>query len=270
MASGEQHPLNTELPSIPKQLVSEFEAATSCDAQFEIIRNYFQAKEVTDDEDIKHNALYYLRGKQLDHLIVSSADQSSDTFRMRFAVSGKALRPLPREKFLEMGKLQKLFLLTPKTAKQEMKLSSSSLNESALTKETPTEVSDTFDKAAEKVLDMGAFTQLADAAQRSGIVPGVDAITHVRDREFRLGDYVKAFQTIERLNGKFSAAATQRQQRLRREEMDIKSGKIKMSPKELQAKRARDIAENQKVERARAKFSRVMEGLRVLVAKGIE
>jgi len=74
---------------------------------------------------------------------------------------------------------------------------------------------------------------------------------------------------IENVYGKFSAAATARQQRLRREDMDIKSGKTKMSTKEILAKRARDRAETQVIERTRSRFSRVMEGLRVLVNTGV-
>ena len=53
------------------------------------------------------------------------------------------------------------------------------------------------------LLDKGAFTQLHDAAQRSGLVPNADVIAHTRDREFRLKDYQKAFQLIEGLFGKF-------------------------------------------------------------------
>ena len=116
------------------------------------------------------------------------------------------------------------------------------------------------------VLEMGAFTQLLDAAIRCQLVSGTDLIAYIRDREFRMGDYTKAFQLIEGLFGKFTIAANQRQQRLRREDVDIASGRIVMSPKELQAKRARDSAQNQLVDRCRGRFMRVMEGLRVLIS----
>ena len=112
---------------------------------------------------------------------------------------------------------------------------------------------------------MAAFSQLLDAAQRSGLVPNADLIAHTRDREFRRKQYQKAFQLIEGLFGKFTAASIQRDQRLRKEEMDIASGKLRISPKKLMEKRARDTAESQLVSRAHSKFLRVLEGLRVLM-----
>ena len=46
---------------------------------------------------------------------------------------------------------------------------------------------------------------------------------------------------------------------------DIASGRIKMSPKHLQEKRARDRAQTQAIERARNRFLRVLDGLRILI-----
>ena len=117
------------------------------------------------------------------------------------------------------------------------------------------------------MLDIGTFSQLHDAAVRTGLVANADLIAHVRDREFRRRDYQKAFQVIEGLFGKFSAEATKRDQRLRRLDADLASGKVKMSPKALMEKRARDIAETQLVERARNRFLRVLDALRVLMRK---
>ena len=117
-----------------------------------------------------------------------------------------------------------------------------------------------------KVLDMGAFSQLMDSAQRSGLVPGADLIAQIRDREFRTGKYDKAYAGIEGLFSAFSSAASQRTQRLAREEQEIKNGKMKISPKDLLAKRAKDRKEDQEIERARNRFQRVLNGLQVLVS----
>jgi hypothetical protein len=122
------------------------------------------------------------------------------------------------------------------------------------------------DESAEvRVMDMGTFSQLLTSAQRCGLVPGADQIGHVRDREFRKGQYDLAFQTIDSLFTRFSAAASQRTQRLAKEDADISSGRIKISPKDLQAKRSRDRTEGQEVERAKRRFQVVLEGLRVLM-----
>ncbi len=115
------------------------------------------------------------------------------------------------------------------------------------------------------ILDTGAFSQLVEAAQRSGIVPGIATILQVRDCEFRLGKYQLALQIMESMFASFSGAASQRAQRLLREDADIAAGKIKMSPRELQAKRVRDNLATDAIDRARNRFMRVIDGLRLLI-----
>lgn len=117
----------------------------------------------------------------------------------------------------------------------------------------------------DKILDVGAFSQLLDAAQRSGIVPGSGVIIQVRDCEFRLGRFNKGLQMMETLYTTFIAAESQRNQRLQREEAEIASGRKKISPKDLQAKRAQDNQTTQVVDRTKVRFQRVLEGLRGLL-----
>jgi hypothetical protein len=169
------------------------------------------------------------------------------------------MKSMSRQGFLEMGKRQSLVRLVAKRG--DAGDDASGLG--AILEEVPAEAG--VESHESEVLDTGAFSQLLDAAQRCGLVANADMISYVRDREFRRRDYQKAFQVLEVLFGKFSAAATQRDQRLRREDTDIASGKLRMSPKQLMEKRARDIAETQLVDRARNKFLRVLEGLRVLM-----
>ncbi|MBN1590364.1 MAG: hypothetical protein JW888_12690, partial [Pirellulales bacterium] len=102
-------------------------------------------------------------------------------------------------------------------------------------------------------------------AQQSGVVPGADQIGHIRDCEFRMGQYQTAFEGIERLYVGLKQAADIRKQRLRTEEIDYRSGVLKMSPKEWQQKKQRDTAQTNIIERTRRNFVRVLDGLRVLV-----
>jgi hypothetical protein len=119
------------------------------------------------------------------------------------------------------------------------------------------------------VIDMGAFTLLIDAAQRCGLIPGVATIIQIRDGEFRLGRHRQALAQMESMLQGFMVAISQRTQRLAREEIDIASGRVKMTPRELQMKRARDTQQTQAIDRAQTRFSRVVEGLRTLVQRGI-
>ena len=117
----------------------------------------------------------------------------------------------------------------------------------------------------QNVLDLGAFSQLLTSAQRSGLVPNSDQVGYVRDKEFRQGKYDMAFQSIDIMYNRFIANAGQRLARLSREDVDIAAGRIRISPKDLQAKRSRDRIETQEIDRAKRRFQVVLEGLRILM-----
>jgi len=240
----------------------EYETAHTLRAQILAIRRHFVVRRVETEADIARDQLYYLHGKEQTYLIVVPGSEPSDEqIPMTLALSGQVMQPIARRKLLEMGQQLRLVRLVPKTAAEAA---------------TTDEIGDAWalsegqgrsvvEAPEQGLIDKGTFSQLHDAAQRSGLVPNADVIAYTRDREFRMKDYQKAFQAIEGLYGKFCTAATQRDQRLRREDLDIAAGRIQISPKQLMEKRARDIAENQLVDRARSRFLRVLEGLRVMM-----
>jgi hypothetical protein len=180
------------------------------------------------------------------------------------AMDGSPLKALPLEKValsIHRSKLHRLVLLPEATEPATSAFAAPELRAT----DPPEYVSKISVEQRDQILDSGAFSQLVDAAQRSGIVPGIGIIIQVRDCEFRLGKYHQALQLIESLLSAFVGSATQRSQRLKREEQDIASGRVKMSPKDLQAKRARDNKATENVERARMKFTRVLEGIRAII-----
>ncbi len=239
----------------------EYETARSARVQLAVLRRYFDVKGVTSQQDMVADELYFLRGKELTYLIqLRDVSDECDELPVQLALSGQMMQPISRAKFLAMGQRNTLVWLVPKG--EGVSDESNELQQVLETSVTNVSAAETH---GTEILDIGSFSQLHDAAKRSGLVPNVDLIAHVRDREFRCGDYQKAFQVIEGVHGKFAAASMQRAQRLRREDVDIASGKLRMSTKDLLEKRARDIAENQLVERARIRFTRVLEGLRVLM-----
>jgi hypothetical protein len=119
-------------------------------------------------------------------------------------------------------------------------------------------------------LDIGAFTQLLTAAQQSGLVPNADTIITARDREFRYGRYQRAFDVIEGLYLQMNAQVARRQGDLLRQEMQYKSGVLKMTPREWQLRQRQETEKTQKIEWARRQFARVLDGLRVLRASQLE
>lgn len=241
----------------------EYDRASTPQAQTAVIRRHFAVPPAVGGQELQEGQLYFLRGKEHAYLVVLGAPDAADGHvPLRLALSGQVMRPIAREKLLEMARCRHLVPLLPRSPETLGQIEEAE-SDSPLDMNAAEDVS--TGSAEQALIDKGTFTQLHDAAVRSGLVANADLIAHTRDREFRLKDYQKAFQLIEGLFGKFSGLAIQREQRLRREELDIAAGKIQMSPKQLMEKRARDIAESQLVERARSKFLRVLEGLRIMM-----
>jgi hypothetical protein len=119
-------------------------------------------------------------------------------------------------------------------------------------------------------IEMGSFTHLQTAAQQTALVPNADAIGFVRDHEFREGKYQAAFDRIEGLFIHLRTAAEQRAQKLRQEDLNFRSGALKMSPKDWMIKQQRDAAQTQKIDRTLRYFARVLDGLRLLIASRSE
>ncbi len=246
---------STDTSEYPAGFQTSFERAPGSEAQTQVVEQFYCREQITTADDIQTGAIYFVTTVDRNYLVVASVKPNHpDEVSLRAAFSGKRLKSLSKQRFLELGAASRLFRLAPRPPTSQTPSEPADVESSAKSQE-----------ASREVLGMGAFSQLADAARRCGLVPNADTIAHVRDREFRLGKYQQASQIIEGLYSKFAAAASQRTQRLRREDIDIASGRKKISPKELLAKRARDRAETQKIERTRNYFMRVMEGLRILM-----
>ncbi len=247
-----------------------YAAAQTPSQQVEVLRQHFDLRRAMAEEDLAQNTLYFVQSGSKTHLVrTSSREPITDVMPLREALTGRPIKPVPTRKFLELGKAKRAIRLLPKQDRASDETPAVAPQETAATAQ-PADLAAAGAEAKGLGLGMGDFSQLLDAAQRSGLVQNVDIIAHVRDREFRKGDYQKSLQDLESLFAKFTAASAQREQRLRREEIDIKSGKIPMSPKELQQKRARDAADAQRIERGRKKFQRVIEGLRMLTSGRVD
>ncbi|MBN1393421.1 MAG: hypothetical protein JW959_00115 [Pirellulales bacterium] len=113
-------------------------------------------------------------------------------------------------------------------------------------------------------VDKMSFAQLANAVRQSGLMINADAIGAVRDNEFRTERYQKAFDSIERLYMQLNSEAARRQSDLLRQEVQYKSGVIKMTPKEWLARQRRETEKTQRIEAARRHFTRILDGLAVM------
>ena len=119
-------------------------------------------------------------------------------------------------------------------------------------------------------LDMTTFSQLIMAIQQAGLSLNVDAIHSVCDREFREGRYQRAFDVIEGVYLQMNAQVGRLQAELRQQELQYKSGALKMSPKEWMLRQRRETERTQKIERARRHCARILDGLNALRASQAE
>ena len=263
-------------------LKSFFLATKSHEERQRAIDKHFRVLEIESIPDIiPEELLLALSGGVFHLLTVDSIRVEKAELLVRSAMTNERMKPLTFEsvsRSIERGKLQRLVMhdveLSQVDSTTSANLESTSSTSGPSTPNHP-EADDSLAVAGmesklsaqdrDQILDMGAFSQLIDAAQRSGIVPGIAIVIQVRDCEFRLGRYNQALQLMESQYSMFIGNATQRVQRLKQEDLDIANGKIKMLPREIIAKRARDSQQTESIERARMRFTRVMEGLRGVI-----
>jgi len=250
-----------QLAGLSPDFLTEYEATEADHARWKVVGRYFHVEKVDSNRDLRPGMLYFVHAKE-SHLIRSGGEAANvDPVPMTVVPSAQRMKPVSRKTLLEMGRKSQLLKLSPRarpTPSGRPSPADADVAESTGATE-PTK------GLAETLIEMGSFTQLLTVAGQSGIVPGADQIGHVRDCEFRMGHYQTAYEAIERLYVGFKQAADQRKVRLRAEEIDYRSGVLKMSPKEWQQKKARDTRQTNIIERARRHFVRVLDGLRVLM-----
>ena len=226
-----------------RELVESLAQATTSDEQLSILQSTFHVEVVQPDHRFDPDAFYFVIGAASNSLIQTRSPAIVDgCLQFRSCMHDAPMKPLALDRLQAAIERQRVYLVQQKTV-------------------DPAE--------RDQILDVGTISQLIDAAQRTGLVPGIATIIQVRDCEFRLGRYQQALQLIESQFQGFQGRAAQRTQQLAREDLDIASGRIKMSGRELQIKRQRDRQQTQAIDRARTRFSRVLEGLRMLVKRGL-
>lgn len=228
---------------LSRSLIESLAAAPTVDDQLCILRSHYRVDAVEQGHRFGPESVYFIVGAGSNHLIETQSPAIvEEHLHFRSCLHDTPMNPVALQRMEAAIERQRVYLVQPK----------------------PLDLTE-----RDQILDIGGFSQLVDAAQRSGLMTGVAMIIQVRDCEFRLGRHVQAMNLMEAMFQGFAGRATQRTQRLAREDADIASGRLKLSPKELQAKRLRDNQQTQSIERARTRFSRVVEGLRTIVQRGL-
>lgn len=224
-------------------VVAAFDAAAAVEEKLDLLRAHYTVEPVSPDQPVEDDTVYFVVGSRTGYLIRTASPAIADgQLRFRSWPSDALMKPLAVDRLEAAIARQFVHHVLPKA----------------------------LDLAErDRVLDVGGFSQLIEAAQRTGLVPGIATIIQVRDCEFRLGKHLQALQLMESQFQAFSIKAGQRTQQIAREDLDIASGRIKMSSRELQTKRLRDRQQVQAIERARTRFLRVVEGLRTIVQRGL-
>lgn len=225
-------------------LLAEYSAAADGDAQLQVIRTFFAATPAGTEQDVEPGAIYCLQSRGR-YVLLQCAQRTHAPEAVSFTrlLTGKPLAPIPLPRLLEeaeKGRLQRLAPLegAARHADSEMAL-----------------------------IDTGSFTLLLAAAQRTEFPVNTDAIISARDRDFRRGEYRKAHGVIEGVAKRFDAAAQQRAQTLAKEELAYRSGTLKMTQRQWQAKLRRDRVNTLNIERAQSYFRRILSALSVMAAQ---
>jgi hypothetical protein len=234
-------------PAVSEAFREQFRTAADEAAQLRIIHEWFHLQPVSAEKSLQLGALYCLRNQGQFHLLrYKQRNAAMATLGFESVVTGKSLKPIELEVVLGLGAKELLHRMLPKP------------------QPAPIDDSDTSDDYTVSIINKGSFTQLQMAAQATGLLSNADAIGFIRDHEFRIKKYQEAFDRVEGLFIHLRTAADQRTQRLRQEEINYKSGVLRMSPKEWLMKQQRETALTQLILRALRYFTKVMDGLRIL------
>lgn len=275
--------------SLIKRLRELCVAPTNLNLEPKQLATHFRLEKVENIDDIQIEGVYLIQTQQANVLTQIQSIKplpvtGESTTHLTSLLDERPIKPVTVKGLLQLASKQSCFLvIAPETGKSE----TDDTNTQQSSKSTPAPIqseeagrdeelgsaepsgevqpSKTSTVDHQNILDLGSFSQLLTSAQRSGLVPNADQIGYVRDKEFRQGKYDKAFQSIDMMHNRFLANAGQRLARLSREDVDIAAGRIKISPRELQAKRSRDRVQTQEVDRAKRRFQVVLEGLRILM-----
>ena len=267
--SIETHRISSPSDQLDNDLRQKLPLATTDADVRRVLSQHCNLTMVADDHELHAGERFVIFSNGLGYVVeVDEPPLENNSVRILTWLDRKRMLPIPLPKWNKSASKSKVLKLEPFALEAVPTIAVPTIPVPAFSSKLPGtdrsgENSDTAER--DKILDVGAFSQLLDAAQRSGIVPGSGVIIQVRDCEFRLGRFNKGLQMMETLYTTFIGAESQRNQRLQREEAEIASGRKKISPKDLLAKRAQDNQTTQVVDRTKVRFQRVLEGLRGLL-----
>ncbi|MCY2980471.1 MAG: hypothetical protein NTU79_17550 [Planctomycetota bacterium] len=267
--SIETHPISSPSDQLDNDLRQKLPLATTDADVRRVLSQHCNLTMVADDHEPYAGERFVIFSNGLGYVVeVDEPPLENNSVRILTWLDRKRMLPIPLSKWNNSASKSKVLKLEPFDREAVTTIAVPTIPAPKFSLKLPGtdrsgENSDTAER--DKILDVGAFSQLLDAAQRSGIVPGSGVIIQVRDCEFRLGRFNKGLQMMETLYTTFIGAESQRNQRLQREEAEIASGRKKISPKDLLAKRAQDNQTTQVVDRTKVRFQRVLEGLRGLL-----
>jgi len=267
--SIETHRISSPSDQLDNDLRQKLPLATTDADVRRVLSQHCNLTMVADDHELHAGERFVIFSNGLGYVVeVDEPPLENNSVRILTWLDRKRMLPIPLSKWNKSASKSKVLKLEPFAREAVPTIAVPTIPVPAFSSKLPGtdrsgENSDTAER--DKILDVGAFSQLLDAAQRSGIVPGSGVIIQVRDCEYRLGRYNKGLQMMETLYTTFIGAESQRNQRLQREEAEIASGRKKISPKDLLAKRAQDNQTTQVVDRTKVRFQRVLEGLRGLL-----
>ncbi len=267
--STETHPISSPSDHLDNHLRQNLPLATTDADVRRVLSQHCNLTMVTDNHELHAGERFVIFSNGLGYVVeVDEPPLENNSVRILTWLDRKRMLPIPLAKWNKSASKSNVLKLEPFALEAVPTIAVPTIPAPKFSLKLPEtdrsgENSDTAER--DKILDVGAFSQLLDAAQRSGIVPGSGVIIQVRDCEFRLGRFNKGLQMMETLYTTFIGAESQRNQRLQREEAEIASGRKKISPKDLLAKRAQDNQTTQVVDRTKVRFQRVLEGLRGLL-----
>lgn len=156
---------------VSRDLVESVAQAATAEEQLAILRSTLRVELVQSEHRFEPGACYFVVGAGSNHLIQTQSPAIVDGhLHFRSYMHEAPMKPLVLDRLQAAIERQRIYHVQRK----------------------PVEASE-----RDQILDVGTFSQLIDAAQRTGLVSGIATIIQVRDCEFRLRRYQQSLQLME-------------------------------------------------------------------------
>ncbi len=233
---------------ISSQLLDQFQGVMGCDDALTLLRSEYDLQDVESSADIAANSVFVVASKGKWHLLRTPMQEDhGDTISLCNLLTRKCVS-VSKEALVEAG-----------GRKQAMRLRRKDSRDEPVSRHTPVD--------DEIILDESELVVLWSVVRDTRLLTNAAEITLVQKNEFKRRQYDRALKKMLILRRSFDAAVRVKRSEFARELAMLQAQKQNLPLREIEKRKLKVAREKRLIERAEARFTKVMNGLHALDAR---